>query len=244
MVTARDSSGNGAHGVYDVLGMTLTHPAGAVGTNKSTQMFTDPISTQITQVIIDPNPLDPSGDFTIEFWLKDPVDPDRHDGFQVFAVHPASGNTIGVYIDSSNAIRVEYGGAFSDEALTNNNAYPNDEQFHHIVATVSTGSRAIYLDGSTLTLASSAARVALSASGWDALTFAPTTAYPTVNFAPTLDEVAVYESALSAGRVAAHYAAAGDFDDYVAEVLADSPVGYWHLDDREGGWSVGKIGVG
>lgn len=48
-----------------------------------------------------------------------------------------------------------------------------------------------------------------------------------------LDEWAIYGTAVSDARIAAHYAAAStSFAAYTAAVLADSPAGYWHLDNN------------
>lgn len=47
-----------------------------------------------------------------------------------------------------------------------------------------------------------------------------------------LDEVAIYPVALSASRVAAHYnKGINDTAHYASEVLVDSPLGYWNLDE-------------
>lgn len=48
-----------------------------------------------------------------------------------------------------------------------------------------------------------------------------------------MDEAATYPAALTAARIAAHYAAASvSFAAYIAAVLADTPWAYYHLDDR------------
>jgi hypothetical protein len=47
-----------------------------------------------------------------------------------------------------------------------------------------------------------------------------------------VDEAAFYTNALSAADVAAHYSAATTNNSgYAAQILADNPVGYWHLDE-------------
>jgi hypothetical protein len=46
-----------------------------------------------------------------------------------------------------------------------------------------------------------------------------------------LSEVAIYNSALTLTRIAAHFAARFNAGDYAAAVLADTPVGYWRLNE-------------
>jgi hypothetical protein len=46
-----------------------------------------------------------------------------------------------------------------------------------------------------------------------------------------ISQVAVYPSALSAARIAAHYAARGDAPSYQSAVLADAPVAYYPMDE-------------
>src|SRR5208283_5619136 len=46
------------------------------------------------------------------------------------------------------------------------------------------------------------------------------------------DEVAMYATALSAGKISAHYnAATTNNAGYAAQLLADNPIGYWRLDN-------------
>lgn len=67
-------------------------------------------------------------------------------------------------------------------------------------------------------------------------------------FQGDLDEVAIYNSVLSAGQVAAHYSARTDFDGYRTTILGDSPIGYWRIGAGAGaaqqGWSVGHLRMG
>lgn len=49
-----------------------------------------------------------------------------------------------------------------------------------------------------------------------------------------VDELAIYNQALGAGQVAAHYAARADFSTYFPAVLADAPRLYYHFDETGG----------
>src|SRR5207244_10787522 len=58
------------------------------------------------------------------------------------------------------------------------------------------------------------------------------TTFPNRAFDGWVDEVAFYGQALAADRVAAHYnTASSNPASYEAQVLADQPIGYWHLDE-------------
>ena len=47
-----------------------------------------------------------------------------------------------------------------------------------------------------------------------------------------LDEVAIYPNALCDGAIAAHYSAATtNTAGYATQILADHPIGYWHLNE-------------
>lgn len=61
-----------------------------------------------------------------------------------------------------------------------------------------------------------------------------------------VDEVAIFDRALTAGEIAARYALRGSSSAYRADVLADAPLGYWRLDDLavSAGWSVGGVRIG
>jgi len=68
-----------------------------------------------------------------------------------------------------------------------------------------------------------------------------------------LDEAAAYDRALTRVEIASHYAtmAAGDHAAYGAEIMDDSPIGYWRLDetvgalarDETGNWDGSYVGA-
>lgn len=57
-------------------------------------------------------------------------------------------------------------------------------------------------------------------------------------------EAAIIPSALSAARVAERFSLRDDPAAYRSHVLADSPLGYWRLDDPCEGWRIGSMGFG
>lgn len=111
-----------------------------------------------------------------------------------------------------------------------------DGAIHHIAFSRVFGvSQELYVDG-----------VALAHAVISTFDHGPvTTSIRTNGAAPVLkgfmDEVAVYESGLSAGQVATHYAAslAGQAA-YSAAVLADAPAEYFHFDDLPTGTGTGR----
>ena len=64
-------------------------------------------------------------------------------------------------------------------------------------------------------------------------------------YAGDIDEVAVYDHALSGSAVQAHYNAvvAGDQTAYGSAVLGDSPVSYWRLDEDSGSVALDETGA-
>lgn len=92
--------------------------------------------------------------------------------------------------------------------VTSNQAY-NDGRWHHAVATQGPGGIALYVDGelvgadaSVTTAQSYTGRWRIGGDNLNGWPSAPTSLY----FAGAIDEVAVYQSALSAGQVMQHYA--------------------------------------
>jgi concanavalin A-like lectin/glucanase superfamily protein len=111
---------------------------------------------------------------------------------------------------------------------------------HHVVGTFDGTTQRLYLDGRQVASAvpgigaASVTTNALSIGSWDG-----TKEF----FDGTIDEPAVYDAALSAARVAAHYAAATQPTapppppppvSYASTVLGDRPISYWRLDETSG----------
>ena len=99
--------------------------------------------------------------------------------------------------------------------------------WHHIVATKNGATSKIYLDGVDVTGTVTDQTLASTAIDMQIAHF-----NGIISFNGYLDEVAVYATALSAVRVAKHYAAG--IGGYVGEVMADSPVAYYRMDEASG----------
>jgi YD repeat-containing protein len=141
-----------------------------------------------------------------------------------------------VYVDTSGAVRESlfYHGSFVQNVASG--PY-NDGRPHHVVAVYNSGADTLYVDGqlvgsigqSQVGYASSYAYLlgnGYTGSGW------PSTNGVWMPFKGTLDEVAVYGTALSTARVQAHFGAGSG---YRAAVLADAPAAYYRMDDGAGG---------
>jgi hypothetical protein len=105
--------------------------------------------------------------------------------------------------------------------------------WHHVVATKNGATVKLYIDGvdrtgtvTNSTLANSSDPVTIGNNS--------TTEY----FDGYLDDVAVYNTALSAARVKAHYRAG---QPYAGEVVDDSPVSYWRLGETSGTTAVDRM---
>ena len=143
----------------------------------------------------------------------------------------------GVGLDSAGDLVAGMGSGGTDDTIASSGTSYKDGAWHHLVWTrdAATGTMQLYADG---------ALVASGSGGTDPLTARTTLSLGVVPWfsappgavpAPldvSIDDVATYASVLSAARIGVHSAArtAG----YTAVVAADSPVGYWRLDDASG----------
>jgi hypothetical protein len=196
--TATDSKGTN-HGTYvnsPILGST-----GAISGDANTAVGFDGVSDHVTAA------RQISDNFTIEFWFKSTqglgtdaqwwgnaglVDAEVSGGF----------NDFGTSLRSDG--RVVAGVGTPDVSIVSTNAGYNDGNWHHVVFTRTrlSGALALYVDGNP----------AGTATGSTALLTSPTTinfgriAAGTNYLAGTLDEVALYSTAISATIAADHYA--------------------------------------
>ncbi len=145
-----------------------------------------------------------------------------------------------------------YAGAFV--TLRSAKAY-NDGTWHHVAATQGPQGMDLYLDGAAVGHGLITTNQSYdgywrvggdNVAGWPG---APSSGYWT----GTLDETAVYPSALSAASIADHYAIATGSatqqpptptDRYGAAVVADGPLAYWRLGETAGPVAVDTSGNG
>ncbi|MFF5977140.1 LamG-like jellyroll fold domain-containing protein, partial [Streptomyces sp. NPDC012769] len=127
-----------------------------------------------------------------------------------------------------------------------------DNKWHHTVLTGGPTGQSLYLDGVKLgsqtggvkpeTLNHAYLGAGYSSEAWDGQS--PATRY----FSGQLDEAAFYSKELDAQTVADHFKArnrlvSGNGDQYRGTVMADSPAGYWPLDETGGSSVVNQVAV-
>jgi hypothetical protein len=224
---AVDSSGNGHDGAY-TFGLPIDpRVPGCVAGDTAIDFTQNGIGAQ-GRVTIPAAPIVWAGPFTIEVWVQDLhnivgtswlVSQSDGIGFQIVELLFDGG--------PNPFVRLDDAGGYS--ATGPANTPPGDNLPHHIVATRAGGVSQLYVDGVAVPTAivgvppgpipMNTTMIGAQLPGSDASTVVQ-------------DEVAIYAHALTAGQVAAHYAAGlVGFAAYVPVVLADGPALYYHLDD-------------
>jgi hypothetical protein len=181
--------------------------------------------------------LNPNGPFTVEFWAR-PTQLAAASPLVSVDTSQNAGNSRsgwGFYENSSNW-EFQVGGLSGNVATTTGGSV-QAFAWHHLAG--------VY-DGTNITLYVNGQPVAgpTDASGFTPNSTAPLrfgrasdpafwSNYPSSQaYDGWLDEVAIYTNALSADAIAAHYSAAATNNaGYAAQILADQPLGYWHLDE-------------
>ncbi len=109
-------------------------------------------------------------------------------------------------------------------------------EVHHIVGVFDRPTVSLYVDGVLAGTTSRSDTISTHSTFWIGNTPSPASE----SFDGTIDDVAVYTSALDASGVLGHYEAglggiaAPQADSYSASVNADAPVGYWRFGDAPG----------
>ncbi|MDQ3155451.1 MAG: LamG domain-containing protein [Actinomycetota bacterium] len=152
-----------------------------------------------------------SGNFSLEFWFKSTqgigTDPRWSQGAGLVDSNiTGTNNDFGVSLRSDGVIVAGIGGGIfgdTDVSISSGAGY-NDGQWHHVVFTrVALSSVAtLYVDGSTLVSASTGNIFALT--GQSVITFGRL-ASGTNFYQGSLDEIAIYNAALTPAQVTAHY---------------------------------------
>lgn len=217
--TAADSSGNGEDGTYvgaPVLGGAGAFPdsVGSVALGDATSAFG---SITLPSAAFNPG----AGSFTIEAWVQ--VLSDVND------FGASNGALLYVGADNSDAhdmsFDVDPAGYTGDvgrlrffmnnELVAQSASYPNDNGWHHVAVTWDAGTTTatLYIDGVSVGTGTHAAvsygPLFPNSTGWSAIGgFGQSGGDPFPATSGSVDEFALYESALSGARIAAHFAAA------------------------------------
>jgi hypothetical protein len=184
---ATDASGFGRHGLY--VGSPTLGQAGALANDLDKAVLFDGANDEVQ---VGP-PFEPSNTFTVEFWFKPQSGGDATQN--IFG--EADGSPAVLWKSSSFKLSVFYSAADHE----NTTPLPHDTAWYHVAIVVNAGSGTFYVNGvadgvfSSFPTAFAPGRIANNTA--------------TDAFKGYLDEVAWYRGkALSAARVAAHYAAA------------------------------------
>ncbi|PWJ56040.1 PKD repeat-containing protein [Quadrisphaera granulorum] len=132
----------------------------------------------------------------------------------------------------------------SIRAVTSTKSY-NDGQWHHVVATLGANGLSLYVDGVKVASNGAATQAQPFHGYWriggDNVSFWPN--QPTsAGFAGSIDDVAIYPTALTGAQIRAHYAATGravltpakPSDTYGGAVYDSAPDAYWRLQETSG----------
>ena len=176
--------------------------------------------------------------FSIESWFKTTsTTGGKIVGFGDSATGTSSTYDRHVYLDGSGAV---YFGVYPGSPATiQSRAGYNDGAWHQVVASLSSSGMQLFLDGKRVA-ANTSVTTAQAYSGywrvggdssWTGASF----------FTGSIDDTAIYPTALSATAVKAHYTAAGygttataPGDPYGKQVFSDGPDSYWRLGDPAG----------
>ncbi|WP_226921605.1 PKD domain-containing protein [Georgenia subflava] len=199
----------GFHPLTTSAGVTLG-AGGAIGGDDDTAVT---FSGDTTGMAVTTTPGNPPDVFTVETWFK--------------TTTTAGGRIVGwsnrntdrtsskhdrqLYMDTSG--RVHFGvKPNADRVVVTSPGTYNDGDWHHAVATLSGGGMTLYLDGERVGARSDVTVGEHLSIGYWRIGTDTLSGWPSApaggSFAGDIDEVAIYKTALSGARVAAHYAAA------------------------------------
>ena len=212
--TAADSSGNGDTGT--VQGTVTFGTTGAVASDPNNTAAAFDGSTGFVD-LGNPGVLQTSSG-TVEAWLKTTnTDTDYH----AVAI---KWYAFGLFVHNGRLVTYDWNtGTEHDTGVT-----VADGTWHQVALTFQSGvtnGTTVYLDGSAVLTTT----ITIQNNTHDAL-IGSGASYGVEYFPGSLDDVSFYPGVLSAGRIAAHRAAAG----YAASVGYDAPAGYWRLGDATG----------
>lgn len=196
--TANDISGNGRHGTYQG-GVTLGQPGALVGDGDAAAWF-DGVDDAVSVSNNTAFNFTATQDFSVECWLRGTwtqhgtlIEKWSGDGSYPFAVRVSDTGLVGcVRYDGTNNP-----GVSSPFAL-------NDNQWHHLVFLKRLSNLLLYIDGQQV--ATTTDTTTGDTTNTSNLYFGKR-GNNVVFYTGLLDEVAIYNYALSAEQVAAHYAA-------------------------------------
>lgn len=246
-VVAADSSPNLDGGAYSG-GVTLG-AAGAIKGDSDTAASFDGSTGLFSAGQSQPSPTT----FSVDAWFKTTsTTGGKIIGFGDEQTASSSNYDKQVYLtDAGKLVFGTYDGA--PEVITSAASY-NDGKWHQVIGTQGPGGMALYVDGQkiganpTTTNQSYTGYWRVGGDNLDGWPSAPTSYY----FNGTIDDVSVYDQALSRTQVAAQYLAAGyslptlpgSTTPYAKAVLGNDPSTYWRFDESSGTTALDLSGNG
>ncbi len=206
-----------------------------------------------TANVVTQNPVDGPTTYSVEAWFKTTTTEggkiigfgNNRTGLD-FGGNPTLSGNYDRNVYMSNNGTLTFGTYDSGFNTVSTPASYNDGQWHQVVGTQSASSgTTIYVDGVRISRNGNGGSQSYQGywrvggdnlGGWPN---GPTRSF----FTGTIDDVAVYPTALSTARVAAHYVASGrtapagpvaPVDAYGSTVYKDSPLNFWRLDETSG----------
>jgi hypothetical protein len=164
--------------------------------------------------------LDITGDVTYEMWVQCDDFSGLHYLMSKGKEDPSNAG-YSWYIFTDRTIQVWHS-AIAVLFSSGSNLYPNDTSWHHIAFTRSSNTYVIYLDGSALATSGTVSTAIQATSQPFDVGRELSGGTPNGSHKGDVDEIAVYSTALSSTRIAAHYAARNtsvDSSSYVPGVI-------------------------
>ncbi|MGH7969417.1 MAG: LamG domain-containing protein, partial [Limisphaerales bacterium] len=177
--------------------------------------------------------LNPDGPFTVEFWAKpSSMPPDLFSPVCSLDASLNGGSSRSGYILYADGAAGRWQfrtGGTAGYASTSSGGTLDTNGWQHVVGVYTGTNTILYVNGAQVATA--------AASGFAPNTNQPfrlgATTIPNRTFDGWVDEVAFYGAALDATTIKAHYdAATTNSAGYSTQILANSPVGYWRLEEQ------------
>jgi trimeric autotransporter adhesin len=179
-----------------------------------------------------------SGWKTFEGWFKTSVGINPATNYILFndQYDGVNGRVVRINGDTGGIVLVNYSGGAVAGAAFGTRLGLCDQQWHHIVVNNTGTTYAIWLDGVQ------DASGTIAAAGIS--TIAPRLSASVQSMVGTLDDIAIYSTALTAQQIATHYAlskyAAGS---YPAQVISDGATALWRLGETSGTTASDSVGT-
>lgn len=188
----------------------------------------------------------PTSAFTVEYWMKSSDTTSAGTAFSYNTSELANNNEFLIFDYRNISIDLN-GGPAAANSTGPTGVSANDGNWHHIAVTwqSSDGALKLYKDGNLAYSTTLNRGTQISPGGTLVLGQEQDSLGgsidPAQRFIGSMDEVAIYSSALDISRIQAHYSAGAS---YSSAVTADSPVTYWRLGDAPGTVRPADLGSG